>query len=103
LESLRFQEPVDQTFLAALNAGVHSQALREFWPSGGPHWDALALVRGSDLPGCPSAGAHPPAGRRVAWGGVQLTARRLLRRRALQPERAQAVRAPSLVCYELIS
>jgi hypothetical protein len=53
--------------------------------------------------GCPSAGAHPPAGRRVAWGGVQLTARRLLRRRALQPERAQAVRAPSLVCYELIS
>jgi hypothetical protein len=51
LESLRFQEPVDQTFLAALNAGVHSQALREFWPSGGPHWDALALVRGSDLPG----------------------------------------------------
>lgn len=41
-----FKEYQDAEFLARLDLGAHADALREFWPKGGPCWDALALVTG---------------------------------------------------------
>jgi hypothetical protein len=39
-----YKEFKDGTFLEAVGQGVHGGSLREFWPSGGPNWDALATV-----------------------------------------------------------
>ena len=44
LENAGFEEPMDQSFLAALGLGEHGEALRAFWPSSGPRWDALAVA-----------------------------------------------------------
>ncbi len=44
LEEDLFKEPVDQAFLVALGLDDAADALREFWPSGGPNWDALAVL-----------------------------------------------------------
>ena len=44
LEDHRFAEPYDRAFLDALALEGHQEELRAFWPSGGPHWDALAVV-----------------------------------------------------------
>lgn len=44
----RYAEYWDAAFLERLRLGEHADALRQFWPTGGPHWDALALVH---LPG----------------------------------------------------
>ena len=38
-----FAEPRDQAFLEALELGELSENLRQFWPKGGPVWDALAI------------------------------------------------------------
>ncbi len=51
LESRRFQEPVDNAFLDALRLADHHRALREFWPRGGPNWDALAILGNTSRPG----------------------------------------------------
>jgi hypothetical protein len=34
----------DAAFLERLDLHEHVDALKRFWPTGGPHWDALALV-----------------------------------------------------------
>ena len=34
----------DAAFLRRVDLGDHAPALAEFWPSGGPHWDALATI-----------------------------------------------------------
>jgi len=44
LEGKRFLEPSDGGFLEALGLGDLSGELAKFWPSGGPAWDALAVL-----------------------------------------------------------
>jgi hypothetical protein len=39
-----YREYWDAAFLARLGLDEHVNALKRFWPTGGPHWDALALV-----------------------------------------------------------
>src|SRR4051794_26611983 len=39
-----YAEYWDGRFLEALRLGLHADDLRKFWPSGGPHWDALANI-----------------------------------------------------------
>jgi hypothetical protein len=46
LEERRFAEYHDTAFLEALGFAKLAPLLRSFWPAGGPHWDALAIVRG---------------------------------------------------------
>lgn len=40
-----FREYWDAGFLGCVELGHHTQGLKAFWPSGGPHWDALATLR----------------------------------------------------------
>jgi hypothetical protein len=42
-----FREYHDGRFLEAVSLGHLKGALREFWPKGGPHWDALATLHTS--------------------------------------------------------
>ena len=42
LPELRYKELKDGTFLEAVGHRAHRDSLREFWPSRGPTWDALA-------------------------------------------------------------
>lgn len=49
-EEQRFSEPNDGRFMEVLGLGEHKRKLREFWPTGGPHWDALAVVSAGDAP-----------------------------------------------------
>jgi hypothetical protein len=39
-----YREYWDSAFLKALGLPQHCKELGHFWPSGGPHWDALACV-----------------------------------------------------------
>ena len=48
LEVDGFAEPRDVAMLDALGLGHLAPALPEFWPSGGPVWDALALLAFKD-------------------------------------------------------
>jgi hypothetical protein len=45
LERERFLEYQDGAFLTALGLPQLSGGLSDFWPQGGPKWDALAKVR----------------------------------------------------------
>jgi hypothetical protein len=44
LSSDGYREYWDSAFLKALGLAEHCKELNRFWPSGGPHWDALACV-----------------------------------------------------------
>jgi hypothetical protein len=44
LSSDGYREYGDSAFLKALGLSQHCEELNRFWPSGGPHWDALACV-----------------------------------------------------------
>lgn len=44
LRSDGYREYWDSAFLKVLGLPQHGKELRSFWPSGGPHWDALACV-----------------------------------------------------------
>jgi hypothetical protein len=44
LKDEHYQEYKDVEFLTALGMSKHGQQLRDFWPKGGPRWDALACV-----------------------------------------------------------
>lgn len=48
-----YREYWDAAFLKRVGLDEHAAALEEFWPTGGPHWDALAVVHGpgDDSPG----------------------------------------------------
>jgi hypothetical protein len=48
--SERYCEYWDRSFLDAVGQGDHWPALNRFWPRGGPHWDALAVVAREDHP-----------------------------------------------------
>ena len=48
LEAQSFAEFHDADFVKAIGRPDLESALNEFWPRGGPHWDALAIARGSD-------------------------------------------------------
>src|SRR5262249_52571226 len=43
LASERYREYWDSAFLRALGSSQYSKQLSNFWPNGGPHWDALAV------------------------------------------------------------
>jgi hypothetical protein len=45
LEAEKFAEYYDGDLLAAIGRGELACALTDYWPSGGPHWDALAVAR----------------------------------------------------------
>jgi hypothetical protein len=47
----RFDEYQDEEFLDKLGLRANSAGLKEFWPSGGPCWDALAIVAGMNPQG----------------------------------------------------
>ena len=44
LEVVRYAEYHDADFLRAVGCERHISQLASFWPKGGPHWDALAVV-----------------------------------------------------------
>jgi hypothetical protein len=44
-----YDEYYDGDFLDALGLDAHKSALADFWPLGGPHWDALATVEGGGV------------------------------------------------------
>lgn len=44
LSSDGYREYWDSAFLKVLDLSQHCKELNRFWPSGGPHWDALACV-----------------------------------------------------------
>jgi hypothetical protein len=44
----KFNEYQDAEFLERLNLSQHSERLKQFWPKGGPCWDALGVVEGVD-------------------------------------------------------
>jgi hypothetical protein len=44
LKAERYREYKDLDFLEALGMGGQGEALKKFWPNGGPRWDALAVV-----------------------------------------------------------
>ena len=48
-----YAEYWDRAFLEGVDLAQHAADLKAFWPTGGPHWDALAVVNrpGSDRPG----------------------------------------------------
>jgi hypothetical protein len=56
-----YQEYSDAKFLIAVRQAELSFELQRFWPSGGPSWDALAIVYTGGLPGVllVEAKAHP--------------------------------------------
>lgn len=47
----RFREYQDAAFLARVGLRDRADDLKAFWPSGGPVWDALAVVEHGDRPG----------------------------------------------------
>jgi len=56
LQEEKYQEYWDGAFLNALGLGAFSKQLADFWPKGGPHWDALAKLDLRERPECsPSA------------------------------------------------
>lgn len=40
----QYREYWDRAFLAVVDQERHWPTLKQFWPRGGPHWDALAVV-----------------------------------------------------------
>lgn len=44
----KYKEYQDADFLEILGLGSHLDQLKDFWPKGGPHWDALAVIEGMD-------------------------------------------------------
>jgi hypothetical protein len=44
LKTDRYQEYKDLEFLKIVGMGKYEQKLKEFWPNGGPRWDALACI-----------------------------------------------------------
>jgi hypothetical protein len=57
LREKNFEEYWDAAFLQAVGLGRFADQLGEFWPRGGPHWDALARVGNGVL--LVEAKAHP--------------------------------------------
>lgn len=45
LATERYAEYSDRSFLERLGLEAHAAKLRAFWPSGGPHWDGLAVFK----------------------------------------------------------
>ncbi|TAM81592.1 MAG: hypothetical protein EPN47_12655 [Acidobacteria bacterium] len=85
-----YKEYSDQEFLYKLDLGMHAGALKEFWPKGGPSWDALAKVTGPRTSGvvlveakshvaelASSCGAADPASRARIEASLACTKRRL--------------------------
>ena len=44
LESDKFREYRDRSFLVAIERSDLADELKKFWPRGGAHWDALAIL-----------------------------------------------------------
>jgi hypothetical protein len=48
LAKKNYEEYADDRFLQAISQARLYRQLRQFWPAGGPQWDALAIVKGKD-------------------------------------------------------
>jgi len=61
LQKERYREYWDGAFLDVLGLGAFRRQLADFWPKGGPHWDALAKVEHAGKSGAilVEAKAHP--------------------------------------------
>jgi hypothetical protein len=61
LQKDRYREYWDGTFLDAVGLGAFRPQLADFWPKGGPHWDALAKAEhaGKSVAILVEAKAHP--------------------------------------------
>src|SRR5688572_9701695 len=59
IESEKFSEPCDGAFLRAIRQPQLRSRLAEFWPSGGPRWDALALLHPGAAPLLVEAKSYP--------------------------------------------
>lgn len=61
LAQKQYVEYWDEQFLGVLGLDQHGDALEDFWPTGGPHWDGLAKVDGQNSLGAllVEAKAHP--------------------------------------------
>lgn len=89
-----YREYHDSAFLRRVGLDRHEAALSEFWPRGGPHWDALARLRSDGIDGVllveaksypeemrSTCKASPPSRERIdaalastaAWLGVERT------------------------------
>ena len=51
LETEKFREYWDAEALGILGLDTLRLPLEKFWPAGGPHWDALAIVEGAERRG----------------------------------------------------
>jgi hypothetical protein len=49
LDDENFEEFNDDKLMKAVGYGAQARVLRNFWPKGGPFWDAIAHVRGANL------------------------------------------------------
>jgi hypothetical protein len=49
LDDEQFEEFNDDPFMKAAGYGAQAKVLRDFWPRGGPFWDATAQIRGANL------------------------------------------------------
>jgi hypothetical protein len=60
-EEKRYKEYFDEAFLHVLGFDAFRRQLEDFWPKGGPHWDALAKVDRAGNSGAilVEAKAHP--------------------------------------------
>jgi len=67
-----YAEYSDRAILEQVGLGHHAADLRAFWPTGGPHWDALATVQlpGSDRPRRGALRGQELHGRAVHQAGV---------------------------------
>lgn len=66
LSKRRYAEYRDDSFLRMLGLAEHQAELSEFWPSGGPCWDALGIARdvdGARVPLLVEAKSYPEEGR----------------------------------------
>ena len=48
IDTEKYREYQDKQFLEKVHCEEHWSELKDFWPSGGPVWDALATVRGKN-------------------------------------------------------
>ena len=65
LKSEKFSEYKDLAFLSAVGLDTNDSALKEFWPRGGPVWDALGVIESDTRMGgtgvlLVEAKSHPP-------------------------------------------
>jgi hypothetical protein len=80
VQEMQYREYWDNAFLNILGLGAFRQQLADFWPKGGPHWDALAKVEHAGKTGAVlvEAKAHPTEIYNKNGSGASLESRRTI-------------------------